>query len=914
MADDTLAHYRMREKLGAGGMGEVYRATDSRLNRDVAIKVLPEAFANDRDRMARFQREAQVLASLSHPSIASIFGFEESGGRRALVMELVEGEDLSVRLARGPMPIDEALRIALALTEGLEAAHERGIIHRDLKPANIKITPEGRVKILDFGLAKALEGSPAAGADPSQSPTLSLAATQAGLILGTAAYMSPEQASGRPADKRADVWSFGVVMFEMIAGRRLFDGETVSHTLADVLRADINWDLLPSTTPAPVVRLLRRCLERDVKRRLRDIGEARILIEEQLAGSVSGVRVPDPVAAPVAPARPGWQRALPWAIALVALIVAAATVARTWWAPAPPAAMPRMNVDLKISEERFWTQLGSAIELSPDGTRMAYTTGSESARVLYVRSLDQLEGTQLAEGGSAEISPYHPFFSPDGQWIGYVTSSELRKVPVTGGTPLTLCKVARSRGATWTPDDTIIFAAGTDTGLFQVPAVGGDPQPLTTLDAARKEVTHRWPQILPGGKAVLFTSHTQTIGNFDNATVEVLELATGKRKVVHSGGAFGRYVPSGHIVYLNKGTLFALPFDVKRLEATGSPAPVLQNVASSDAEGSAQLTFSQTGMMAYIRGGAAVPRYAIAWVDREGRSSKLLDDEAAYATPRLSPDGKQLALTVFRDNNWDIWVYDLARQVSTRLTFDKGADTEQIWSPDGHDLIFSSTRDGIDTLYRKPADGSGQEVQVGKIATPMWASTWHPDGSVVAFMTTSPTFDIGVLAPGAKDEPKMILNTPFAETDAAFSYDGRWIAYTSNESGQTEVYVRPYPAGGGRWQISDAGGAFPRWSGNGRELFYRSRDGVMAVSIDASGGSLQTGRPRQLFAGSFRGGLGGISIAGSSFADYDVTRDGQRFVMFPSGTTADEGRVGLVTLVSSWFDDLANTFAKAKAR
>jgi serine/threonine-protein kinase len=914
MADEILAHYRLHERIGAGGMGEVYRATDSRLNRDVAVKVLPELFANDKERMARFQREAQVLASLSHPSIASIFGFEESGGRRALIMELVDGEDLSQRLARGPLPSSDALRIALALTEGLETAHERGIIHRDLKPANIKLMPDGRVKILDFGLAKALEGSPALSAsDPSQSPTISLAATQAGFILGTAAYMSPEQASGRPADKRSDVWSFGVVLFEMLSGTRLFEGETVSHTLADVLRADIDWARLPGTTPPAIIRLLHRCLERDVRHRLRDIGEARIVVEEQLAAMASGLSsLPSPAPAP-RPARSG-KPLIPWAIAASAVLVAAAAVTRTWWAPVPMASMPRINADVKLTDDKFWTQLGPAVALSPDGSRIAYVTGTEQSRALYVRSLDQLESMKLAEGDTAETSPYHPFFSPDGQWIGFVTSSELRKVPVSGGTPITLCPVSRSRGATWTSDGMIVFAASPDSGLSEVPAVGGEPKPITTLDTGRKETTHRWPQVLPGGKAVLFTAHTQSIGNFDQAAIEVVVLATGERKVIHRGGSFGRYVPSGHIVYLNKGTIFALPFDVDRLEATGSPAPVVQNVTASDAEGAAQLTFSDTGLMAYVRGTTAIPRYPIAWVDRNGRSSKLLDEEGAYATPRLSPDGKRLALTMLRDANWDIWVYDLERQVMTRLTFDKGADTEQIWSPDGRDLIFTSTRSGPDSLFRKPSDGSGQEVQVAKLDTPMWASTWRPDGSEVGFMTTEPGFDIGVIAPGSKDKPQMVAKSQFSETDPMFSYDGRWIAYSSNESGQIEIYVQSYPAGGGRWQVSDGGGAFPRWSANGKELFYRSRDGIMAVPIDTSGGTLKTGSPRALFTGAFRGGLSGISIAGQTFADYDVTRDGQRFVMFPTGSTTETARAGLVTVVSSWFDDLSATFARSKGR
>jgi serine/threonine-protein kinase len=906
MTGESIAHYRMGVKLGAGGMGEVYRATDTKLNRDVAVKVLPEAFALDRERMARFQREAQVLASLSHPSIASIFGIEESAGRRALVMELVEGEDLSQRLARGPIPLEEALRYALSIAEGLESAHERGVIHRDLKPANIKVTPDGRIKILDFGLAKALEGSPSStSSDPSQSPTLSLAATQAGIILGTAAYMSPEQASGRAADKRADVWSFGVVLFEMLSGRRLFEGETVSHTLADVLRAEVDWSRLPATTPASIVRLLRRCLERDSKRRLRDIGEARILIEEQLAGlsSASAAAAAMSGAAPApAPVQTSTRR-LPWAIAAAAVLVAAASSVG-WLTQTSTPAGPRMHFDVKLTEDQLWTQLGSALELSPDGSRVAYVT----ATALYIRPLDQLAGTALTNGAAGESAPYHPFFSPDGQWIAYVTPSELRKVPVSGGTPLTLCGVSRSRGATWAPDDTIIFTPSTDTGLFRVPAAGGEPQPLTTLNAERKEATHRWPQVLPGGKAVVFTSHTQTIGNFDNATIEVVVLATGERKVVHSGGAYARYVPSGHLVYANKGTLFAVPFDVDRLEITGTPAPVVQNVTASDEEGTAQFTFSNTGVMAYVRGGPLIPRYPIVWVDRDGRTARLLDEEGAYANPRLSPDGQRLSLTVLRDGNWDIWVYDLEREVSTRLTFDEGSDTEQIWSPDGRDLIFSSTRAGADSLFRKPADGSGEETQVGNIDSPMWASTWSADGRDVAFTTTSPNFDIGVLTLGSDEPPKMILSSQFGETDAAISPDGRWVAYASNESGRVEIYVRPYPSGGGRWQISDTGGGYPRWARNGRELFYRSDEGIMAASIEVTGDSLRTSRPVQLFSGPFRGGTAGISIAGSSFADFEVTGDGQRFIMFPQGTTTGEERAGLVTLVSPWFEDLKNTF------
>jgi Tol biopolymer transport system component len=905
MIGETLSHYRVTQKIGAGGMGEVYQATDSILHREVAIKVLPAALANDPERMARFEREAQVLASVTHPAIAAVYGLEQSGGHRALVMELVEGEDLSDRLRRGPLPLEEGLRIARQIAEALEAAHERGIVHRDLKPANVKVTPDGHVKVLDFGLAKALEASPVSPiAGEGLTNTLSAANTRAGVILGTAAYMSPEQASGAVVDKRADVWSFGVVLFEMLSNRRLFEGETATHTLADVLRAEIDWARLPDTTPRAIRHLLTRCLERDPRRRLRDIGEARIEIEQQLEQSASSAR-----SSPMALVRPaGWRQRVPWlALGLVAGLLAATAAAFLWRAaPVRPA---NLRMDVRLTADPLWTQIGSALELSPDGTRIAFVTGTEARRQLHVRMLDQLDSAILAEGSGEGVSPYHPFFSPDGTWIGYATSGELRKVPVTGGTSLSICKVSRARGATWLPDNTIVFAASPDGGLFKVSASGGEPQPLTTLDTTKKEASHRWPQALPGGEAVLFTSNPLVVGSFDQASLEVVVLKTGARRVVHSGGSYGRYVPSGHLVYVNKGTMFAVPFNVKTFEVTGTPAPVVQNVTSSPAEGGAQIAFSATGLMGYIRGGPLVPQYPIVWVERDGRSSPLLNEPGAYANPRLSPDGRRLSLTVLREGNWDIWIYDLDRQVSTRLTFDEATDTEQVWSPDGREIVFSSDRNRQpSTLHRKPSDGSGEEKQVLKTDVHMWASSWSPDRELIAVSTSRGLFDIGLVRL-ATSKTEWLLTTPFAETDAAFSPDGRWVAYVSNESGQSEVYVRPVVSGGGRWQISDAGGAYPRWARDGRELVYRTDGGIMAASIEFAAGSLRTGKPRQLFAGAFRGGTGGISIAGNTFADYDMTADGKRFVMFPRGAATGEERAGIVTVVSSWFDDLSRAFA-----
>ena len=916
MIGQSVAHYRVTSKLGAGGMGEVFRATDSKLNRDVALKLLPSHLSGDKDRMARFHREAQVLASLNHPHIAGIHGIEESGTQTALVMELVEGEDLSERLRHGPIPMIEALKIARQVAEALEAAHDKNIIHRDLKPANIKLTADGEVKVLDFGLAKALEGSATSLAgDSGASMTLSASMTRAGTVMGTVAYMSPEQASGAPVDKRSDIWSFGVVLFELLCGRRLFEGETTSHTMADVLRADIDWSRLPAATPPVVRKLLERCLERDRKRRLQAIGEARIIIEDYLAtasSSVSRVVSPAPTPAPVAAPAPVSRNLAPWAVAAAAVVAALAALGLLWSRGAAGVSGPDLRVDMLISDRPLFTDVGSSLALSPDATRLAYVDGSTQNQQLFVRPFNQLEGFKLSEGSTDVTSPYQPFFSPDGQWVGYVTASEMRKVPVGGGTPLTLCRVARSRGATWLPDGTIVFAPNPAGGLSRVSAAGGEPQAVTTLDKDKKEVTHRWPQALPGGKAVLFTSHIQASSDFDNATIEVLDLASGQRKVLLRGGSGARYLPSGHLVYASKAAIFAVPFDLGSLTVTGSPAPVVQNVYWNPTEGAAQFSVSEAGVLTYLRGGPEVAKYGVVSVDRKGGTTKLIDQPGAYANPRLSPDGRRLALTELRDGNFDIWTYDLDRGVPTRLTFHEGPESEQIWSPDGRFLIFSSGRTGPDNLYRKRADGSGEEEHLVQSDNPMWAVSWARDGASLGLVTmgANGNFDVASLTLADK-KIHPLVTTNFREADPDISPDGRWIAYTSNESARVEVYVRPYPTGAGRWQVSDSGGAYPRWASNGREIVYRVDDGIMVASIEPAGDGIRTGKPHKLFTGSFRGGSTGISIGGNTLSDYDVSADGQRFIMFPSSDSTAGGR-GVVTLVTKWYDEKTQSFTTTR--
>ena len=923
MIGQKIGSYTVVEKLGEGGMGVVYRATDSRLHRDVALKLIPEALAKDPQIMGRFEREAQVLASLNHPNIAAIYGVEETGAERALVMELVAGDELATRTQRGALPLEEALRIALEIAHALEVAHDQGVVHRDLKPANIKLTPAdgststGRVKILDFGLAKALQGdlSSASFPDLTRSPTLSVAATAAGMILGTAGYMSPEQARALPVDRRADIWSFGVILYEMLTGRRAFAGDTVADTLARVIERDPDWSLLPATTPPAIRSLLERCLVKNPRQRLQAMGDARLVLEEALAELTSAPRKAAPAPAPAEPPpRPAratrWLALAPWAIAAGA---AAWALAATLGGDAPPAVeAPPMRVEIVVGREPFDSGIGSSVALSPDGSKLAYTEGDGSRQSLYVRYLDESIPLLLAGGAVNSDGPYHPFVSPDGRWIGYVTPGELRKVQVTGGTPLKVCDVNRSRGAAWLPDDTIVLAPSAEGALARVSAAGGTPTPLTELDASRGEVTHRWPQGLPGGDAVLFTSQGSE-SNFNTASLEVVSLSTGERKVIYRGGSYGRYVPSGHLVFVNAGTLFGVPFDLDRLEVQGSPVPVLQQVSASPAEGGAQFDFSATGLLTYLADAGRALSYPIVAVGRDGASRTIWSEPGSYGNPRLSPDGQRLALTVLRDDNWDVWVYDLDRTVATRLTFEESVDSEQIWSPDGEYLIFSSDQNGPDSLYRKRADGSGDVERLTEAEKAQWASSWSRDGRYVAFIEADTQYDLWYLDLETR-ETKEILATQFGEGFPDLSPDGRWMAYASNESGSYEIYVRPFPEGPGKWQVSDSGGSSPRWSKDGRELFWRNNDGIAVADVETGGATFRAGKARRLFEGPFQGGLLGVAIGGFQFADYDVSPDGEWFVMFPDPTKEGRDDHQHITLVTRWFDELARIPRGSRAK
>jgi len=901
-----LGSYEILGALGAGGMGEVYRARDTKLNRDVAIKVLPEAFTTDPDRLARFKREAHVLAALNHPNIAAIYGFEESDGVRALVLEFVNGPTLADRIAQGRLPIDEALPIARQIAKALEAAHEQGIVHRDLKPANVKLRDDGTVKVLDFGLAKALE--PAAMPNPSvtTSPTItSPALTQFGMILGTAAYMAPEQAKGRAADKRSDVWSFGCVLYEMLTGKRPFDGDDVSDTLAAVLRGEPDWQALPAETPTAIRRLLRRCLEKDRKRRLADAADARLETDDALTSPAIDAQT----VATVATSVPLWRKAVPAAVA--AIIVGLAGAYGAWiLKPDLPRAVTRLAITLPDGETP-----GLTLALSPDGTRVAYTANNH----LYVRPLDQLAAVDLAGGTAPPLaSTRTPFFSPDGQWIGFSESAQLKKVSVSGGAPVMIAAVnPPPNGVTWTVDNTILIGRDAD-GIWRVSADGGSAERIIAMEAGQRA---SGPQLLPDGRNVLFT--LARTANWDESQVVVQSLDTGTRKTLITGGTDGRYLTSGHLIYALGNTLLAVPFDARSLSVKGGPVPVVAGVGRPGSM--AQFAASSNGTLVYAPAvNVTMPQRTLVWVDRHGREEAIPAQPRFYSHPRLSPDGSRLAVELVDESrNAHVWVWDFARATWTRVTSDPAPDREPAWTPDGKRLIFTSWRTGVINLFTQAANGSGTAERVSELnrqarATP----TVSPDGRhVVVRAAGNGNSDLMILdldagrgsRPSAVGEPRPLIQTPFEETNAEFSPDGRWLAYQSNRSGAFEVYVSPFPdVGSNLWLVSTAGGTQPLWSRDGRELFYRSPNGaVMRVPVTA-GAAWSAGTPTQLFESRSYGLFEGQSYA--SGADratafisrtYDVSPDGQRFLMIKDAEArAQPPTAPRIIVVQNWTEEL----------
>jgi serine/threonine-protein kinase len=896
-----IGPYEITSPLGEGGMGVVYRAHDTKLGRDVAIKALPDAFANDSDRLHRFQREAQVLASLNHPNIAQIYGLEESDKTRCIVMELVEGETLQERLKRGAIPVDEALVIAKQIAEALEAAHEKGIIHRDLKPGNIKQTPDGKVKVLDFGLAKAMENAPS-NAMLSNSPTLinSMAATNGGMIIGTASYMSPEQARGRSADVRSDVFAFGCVLYEMLTARQAFGGVDVSDILASVIKSEPDFAALPSNLSPQVQKLLRRCLEKDARRRWHAAGDLRIEIENVLVNPTTEQTQTTAARGVIRNTK------REWAMAVIAGILAVALVVALWasWrgAPSPsPAALLRINGELG-TDVSLAANVGpnSALALSSDGSTLAFAGVKNGTTEIYLRRLGQLQASPLAGTSGAQS----PFFSPDGQWLAFFADDKLKKISVAGGAAVTLADAPTPRGGSWGDDNNIVFSPNNTAGisLQRVSSAGGKVESVTKL--AQGEATHRWPQVLPGAKAVLYVSSPST-GAYNDATIAVQPLPSGTPKVLISGGYHAQYVASGHILYIHDSTLFAAPFDLNRLELTGQAVPAVEGVNAQPTNAAAQFAVSQTGALTYLAGQGVGSESPVVWLSRDGKTAPLRPMPSDWSNPHFSPDGRKLALDIVNGSNLDVWVYEWMRDTLTRLTFDPGDDRKPVWTPDGQRIAFASNRaKGPLNLYWQRADG-GEVQRLTESSNAQFPASFHPSGKYLAFdETTAHNANDLVVLPIEGDEksgwkpgkPSVFLSTPANEIEPVFSPDGRWVAYISNESGRNDVFVRPFPGPGGKWQISTAGGDAPTWSQTHRELLYRAPDSrIMVVSYTADRDSFKADKPRLWSEQPI--------LPRPRQRPSDLHPDGERLaVSVPSGQV--EEKLNHVTFIFNFFDEL----------
>ena len=882
-----LGHYEFLSFLGKGGMGEVWRARDTKLGREVAIKTLPEEFARDADRLARFEREAKLLASLNHPNIAAIHGFEEDNGTHFLVLELVEGDTLADRLNRGAIPVEESLKLALQIADALKAAHDKGVIHRDLKPLNIKITDDENVKVLDFGLAKAFAGDEAE-ASVSNSPTLSMAATQQGVILGTAAYMSPEQAKGRTVDKRTDVWAFGCVLYEMLTGRQSFGASDVTESLAAVIRSDPQWNTLPENLHPRLREVVERCLRKPVAKRYQDIGDVKVDLE-QILDDPGGVLV-QPVA-DVVQARP--QSRLPW-VAAVALIGIIAGLAGWNLRPLPAGRTTRFEIIPPDSAPLEITNTLSDVAVSPDGTRIVYT--ATAARNLWVRTLDQIEPVELVTLGQTR----NPFFSPDGTQVGFHVQGDnsLMRVSIQGGPPQTIVADIGGNlvGASWGPDNSIVFAPGDGEGLMRVAAVGGEPTALTTADQSEGRIFHSWPEVLPDSRGVLFTTWS---GSDETSEIVVLNLETGEQHILVSGGTSPRYVSTGHILYATAGSLWVVPFDLDSLDVTGDSVPIVENVPIKEITGAANFGVSEDGLLFYVSSGdASISDRTLALANRQGAVQILDVPPNFYLRPRISPDGSRLAVQINSNSGPDIWVYDLSGSTQIRrLTLEQdGNNSNPVWTPDSERITFLSDRDETRSVWWQPEDGSVIAERLTSVeGQQMRPVSWSPDGQTLLLIDDGArTLTMSLDNETATPEP-LALGTARGQV---FSPDGRWIAWDSNRSGQGEIYVSPFPPTGVTYQITTEGGNWPIWSPDGNELFYQLAGRIRSVDISTEP-SLAFGNDRVL-------GIEGASLAAPARRDYDMAPDGERFLMiFPADQDEfTEPPRPQINIVLNWFEEL----------
>jgi Tol biopolymer transport system component len=824
MDEKRIAHYDIVEKIGAGGMGEVYRARDTKLERDVAIKIIPPAYITDPDRLSRFEREAKLLAALNHTNIAAIYGFEESGESRFLIMEMVEGEDIAKHLARGSMLMEDAIDVATQVANALEYAHDQGIVHRDLKPANIQLTPEGHVKVLDFGLAKALESSGDSGSDLSQSPTMMASSpTLAGVILGTAAYMSPEQARGKPVDKRSDIFAFGIVLFEMLGGHQLFVGETVSDTLAAVLRGEPDYESLPTDMPPALIALLKRCLDKDPKSRLRDIGEARIALDRIRAGEHG-----ETPSAGLAATQPGFfARFGGWMVTAVVVVVAGIMMTRGG-APVVDQTVSRLAVMLP-GDEQFRRFSQPTLAISPDGNTIAMITSVGDRPSIMLRDIRQ-KGWREVPGteGCGSV-----FFSPDGEWIGFVQDDKIKRVLTIGGTPQEIADAPQFRGADWAADDTIVYSPMYTSPLYRVRASGGVPQAVTELDSLADERTHRWPQVLPDGEHVLFTANTRQYSEYyDNAMIDVVSMDTGKRTRVIENARMARYLSSGHIVFARGEVLYAVRFSLEDLAVIGVPFQVMDDVNGDLTSGVSHFYFSRNGTM--VHGSLNLQELVdVNVVDREGRMELLGIEQREYHNMRMSPDGERIAFSVGPgQQDSDLWIYDLEADTFNRLTFD-GESTMPLWSRDGTRIYYAAMGDvrGIQSI---PADGSGDKVSITTTSLADFPTSISRDG-IIAFTRTGGAQGADIfIVDVATEEIESVVASPGANVFPSISRDGQWLAYSSDANGQMQAFVIGIRGRTGKWQISSDGGFQAKWNSQGDKIYYYMPTGNRIIEVDVT--------------------------------------------------------------------------------
>ncbi len=880
-------------------MGEVWRARDTALQREVALKLLPAALARDAERIARFRREAKLLASLNHPNIAAIYGLEQSGGRNFLVMELAEGEDLSKRLAHGAIAIDEALEIARQIAEGLEAAHDKGIVHRDLKPANVKLAPDGTVKILDFGLARAYLGESGwEEEDPQNSPTITAAMTQQGVILGTAAYMSPEQARGKVVDRRADVWSFGVLLWEMLSGKRLFEGETISDTLAGVLRDEIPDEELPEDTPPVVRRLLDRCLERDSRKRLRDIGEARVRLERWKNDPSSLLESGSSLVAETSGHR--WRTWAPWAVSALAVAIAA------YFGLASPRSPEVRNPPLKLviqldGQDKFAGDGATSVFLSPQGDELAYLAAGR----LHLKKLNELKTRNLGGNDPALIACY----SPDGKWIAFTSKGKLYRVSVAGGSPVEICPAPDSRGISWVNESTLVFTPTFSAGLSMVSLSDGIVHSLTSLDSTRAERSHRWPHPMPDGNSVLFMC--QYFGrDYDESDIERVDLKTKERTTVYRGGASPRYLPTGHLLFARGHTVFAIPLDPATGATRGLATPVLDNVWSSvgdqeNDDGSAQFDVAHNGTVVYRTSSMVDRRSQLAWFDLATGAVTPLGSLATQIGLAISPDERSVAVLRGDDENAEIYVVDLEDGVENRLTFAAGGDMMGCWSPDGRYVFYGRpTLPSGYAIYRKPADGSGVEEKVIRWPGTIFPNSVSPDGRWLLFTAWGgqDLWDVRILDLDAPDaESRLIAGGMAQQFDAAFSHDGRWIAHTRSIGGLYQVYLRRFPSSTARWQILQRDGQLQEttWGEHDDVIYVRDRKGYLRIPLTFSGDGVRASTPEMIRQDTF--------LRSSNWITSQITADGKRAIVLLPNSQVDptsSQSESKVVLITDWFQEL----------